>query len=94
MIARGQTVHLTPTEFDLLKTLVMNQGKPVSHLKLLHLLWGPEHANDREPLRVFIGQLRRKIEADPKEPRYILTEPLIGYRFEPGDEKTAKTRKH
>jgi two-component system KDP operon response regulator KdpE len=94
VIARGQTVHLTPTEFDLLKTLVMNQGKPVSHLKLLHLLWGPEHANDREPLRVFIGQLRRKIEADPKEPRYILTEPLIGYRFEPGDEKTAKTRKH
>jgi two-component system KDP operon response regulator KdpE len=94
VIARGQPVHLTPTEFELLKHLVMNQGKPVSHLKLLHLLWGPEHSNDREPLRVFIGQLRRKIEPVPDEPRYILTEPLIGYRFEPGDDKATKTRKH
>jgi len=93
VIARGQPVHLTPTEFELLKQLVMNQGKPVSHLKLLHLLWGPEHSNDREPLRVFIGQLRRKIEPDPDEPRFILTEPLIGYRFEPDAEKPAKARK-
>jgi two-component system KDP operon response regulator KdpE len=93
--ARGELVHVTPTEFELLKILVMNQGKPVSHLKLLHLLWGPEHANDREPLRVFIGQLRRKIEPDPDEPRYILTEPLIGYRFEPDPERPAKkTRKN
>jgi two-component system, OmpR family, KDP operon response regulator KdpE len=94
VIARGQPVHLTPTEFELLKHLVLNQGKPVSHLKLLHLLWGPEHANDREPLRVFIGQLRKKIEPNPDEPRYILTEPLIGYRFEPEVERPAKPRKH
>jgi two-component system KDP operon response regulator KdpE len=93
VIARGQPVHLTPTEFELLKQLVLNQGKPVSHLKLLHLLWGPEHSSDREPLRVFIGQLRRKIEPDPDEPRYILTEPLIGYRFEAEAEKPGKTRK-
>jgi two-component system, OmpR family, KDP operon response regulator KdpE len=93
VIARGQAVHLTPTEFELLKQLVVNQGRPVSHLKLLHLLWGPEHSNDREPLRVFIGQLRKKIEPDPDEPRYILTEPLIGYRFEPDAEKPAKARK-
>jgi two-component system KDP operon response regulator KdpE len=94
VVARGQPVHLTPTEFELLKHLVLNRGKPVSHLKLLHLLWGPEHSSDREPLRVFIGQLRRKIEPDPDEPRYILTEPLIGYRFEPEAEKPAKTRKY
>ncbi len=94
VVAQGQPVHLTPTEFELLKHLVQNEGKPVSHLKLLHLIWGPEHANDREPLRVFIGQLRRKIEPDPDEPRYILTEPLIGYRFEAGSEKPGKTRKH
>jgi two-component system KDP operon response regulator KdpE len=94
VVARGQPVHLTPTEFELLKHLVLNRGKPVSHLKLLHLLWGPEHSSDREPLRVFIGQLRKKIEPDPDEPRYILTEPLIGYRFEPEAEKPAKTRKY
>jgi two-component system KDP operon response regulator KdpE len=93
VIAHGQPVHLTPTEFELLKHLVLNRGKPVSHLKLLHLLWGPEYTTDREPLRVFIGQLRRKIEPNPDEPRYILTEPLIGYRFEPDVEKPAKKRK-
>lgn len=92
--AGGQPVHLTPTEFELLKHLVLNQGKPVSHLKLLHLLWGPEHANDREPLRVFIGQLRRKIEPDPDEPKYILTEPLVGYRFEVDAGRLPKTRKN
>ncbi len=92
--ARGEQVHLTPTEFELLKVLVLNQGKPVSHLKLLHLLWGPEHANDREPLRVFIGQLRRKIEPNPDEPRFILTEPLIGYRFEADAGKPGKQRKN
>ena len=94
VISRGQPVHLTPTEFDLLKHLVLNQGKPVSHFKLLHSLWGPEHSNDREPLRVFIGQLRRKIEPFPDEPRYILTEHLFGYRFEPDAVRTSKKRKN
>jgi two-component system KDP operon response regulator KdpE len=93
VVARGQPVHLTPTEFELLKQLVVNRGKPVSHVKLLHVLWGPEHSSDREPLRVFIGQLRRKIEPNPDEPRYILTEPLIGYRFEPDAERPIKSRK-
>jgi len=93
VVARGQQVHLTPTEFELLKHLVINRGKPVSHLKLLHLLWGPEHENDRGPLRVFIGQLRRKVEPDPDKPRYILTEPLIGYRFEPDPVKPGRSRK-
>jgi two-component system KDP operon response regulator KdpE len=93
VVAHGKPVHLTPTEFELLKHLVMNQGKPMSHLKLLHLLWGPEHADDREPLRVFIGQLRRKIEKDPEHPRYIHTEPLVGYRFDPDFGSSTKSRK-
>jgi two-component system, OmpR family, KDP operon response regulator KdpE len=92
--ARGRPVHLTPREFELLKQLVLSRGKPVSHLKLLHLLWGPAHSNNLDCLRVFIGHLRRKIEPDPDEPRYILTEPLIGYRFEPEAETPAKTRKY
>jgi two-component system KDP operon response regulator KdpE len=93
VIANGRPVHLTPTEFELLKHLVLNEGKPVSHLKLLHLLWGSEHVDDREHLRVFVGQLRKKIEPNPEEPRYIVTEPLIGYRFERDYEKPTKTRR-
>jgi two-component system, OmpR family, KDP operon response regulator KdpE len=93
VIANGRLVHLTPTEFELLKHLVLNDGKPVSHSKLLHLLWGPEHTDDREHLRVFVGQLRKKIEPHPDEPRYIVTEPLIGYRFEHDYEKPQKTRR-
>jgi two-component system KDP operon response regulator KdpE len=93
VVAHGKPVHLTPTEFELLKHLVVNQGKPMSHLKLLHLLWGPDHADDREPLRVFIGQLRKKIEQDAEHPRYIHTEPLVGYRFDPDFGMPRKTRK-
>ena len=93
VISNGRSVHLTPTEFELLKHLVLNEGKPVSHMKLLHLLWGPEHSNDREHLRVFVGQLRKKIEPDPEKPRYIHTEPLIGYRFDPDYGMPTKTRK-
>lgn len=93
VVACGQPVHLTIKEFELLKHLVATQGKPVSHLKLLYLLWGPEHTTDREPLRVFIRQLRMKIEPDPKEPRYIVTEPLFGYRFEPDPPRPVKAPK-
>lgn len=93
IVSGKRPVHLTPTEFELLKLLVLNEGKPVSYVKLLHRLWGPEHSNDREALRVFVGQLRRKIEPNPDEPRYILTEPLIGYRFDPELGKITKLRK-
>jgi two-component system KDP operon response regulator KdpE len=93
VVANKQLVHLTPTEFELLKILVLNEGKPVPHVKLLLRLWGPEHSSDREHLRVFVGQLRKKIEPDPDEPRYILTEPLIGYRFDPELTKLTKGRK-
>ena len=80
---RGGQVHLTPKEFDLLRQLVAGQGKPVPHRRLLQSVWGPDYGDETEYLRVVINQLRKKIEADPAHPRYILTEPWVGYRFEP-----------
>jgi two-component system KDP operon response regulator KdpE len=79
---RGRQVHLTPKEFDLLRQLVASQGKPLSHRRLLQSVWGPDYGDETEYLRVVINQLRKKIEADPAHPRYILTEPWVGYRFE------------
>src|ERR1700704_1218646 len=86
---RGQRVHLTPKEFDVLRTLVLQQGKPLTHKRLLQAVWGPDHAEETENLRVVINQLRKKIERDPAHPCYILTEPWLGYRFQlpsPGSE--------
>ncbi len=79
--AHGQTVRLTPKEFDLLQYLLANANKPIAHRKLLQTLWGPEYGEEVEYLRVFVSQLRKKIEANPAQPRYIVTEPWIGYRF-------------
>jgi two-component system KDP operon response regulator KdpE len=79
---RGQRVHLTPKEFDVLRLLITQQGKPLTHQKLLQTVWGPDHGGDTENLRVVINQLRKKIEKDPTRPRYILTEPWLGYRFQ------------
>jgi two-component system, OmpR family, KDP operon response regulator KdpE len=81
VIARGAAVHLTPKEFDLLRHLVANQGKPLSHRRLLQAVWGPDYGDETEYLRVTVNQLRKKIEPDPAHPKYILTEPWIGYRF-------------
>lgn len=78
---RGRDVHLTPKEFDVLKNLVGNLGKPLSHRRLLQAVWGPEYGEETENLRVVINQLRKKIESDPARPKYILTEPWVGYRF-------------
>lgn len=77
----GELVHLSPKEYDLLAKLAQNAGKVMQHRDLLISIWGPAHADDTQYLRVFIGQLRQKIEGDPSEPRVILTEPGIGYRF-------------
>ena len=82
---RDRPVHLTPKEFDLLRQLVAGQGKPLSHRRLLQSVWGPDYGEETEYLRVVINQLRKKLEADPAHPRYILTEPWVGYRFDPGD---------
>ena len=81
VIAAGRPVRLTPKEFDLLQLLVANANRPMAHRKLLQTLWGPEYGNEVEYLRVFVSQLRKKIEVDPAHPQYILTEPWVGYRF-------------
>jgi len=80
---RDELVQLTPTEFALLAQLVTNANKVVPHLTLLQRVWGSEYRGEAEYLRVYIGRLRRKLEADPSNPRHLLTEPGIGYRFVP-----------
>jgi two-component system KDP operon response regulator KdpE len=77
-------VHLTPKEFDLLVYFTRNAGKVLTHRTLLAAVWGGNYVEQSEYLRVFVGQLRKKIEPDASGPRYILTEPWVGYRFEPG----------
>lgn len=81
---RGEEVHLTPKEYELLVYLLRHAGKVLTHRVLLGAIWGGDYTEQTEYLRVFVGQLRKKIEADPSKPRYILTEPWIGYRFNPG----------
>jgi two-component system KDP operon response regulator KdpE len=81
----GKDLRLTPKEFDLLVHLLCNAGKVLTHRTLLGAVWGGDYTEQTEYLRVFIGQLRKKIEPDPSTPRYILTEPWIGYRFNPGE---------
>jgi len=79
----GKDLRLTPKEFDLMVHLFKNAGKVLTHRSLLGAVWGGDFTEQTEYLRVFIGQLRKKIEPDPSNPRYILTEPWIGYRFNP-----------
>jgi two-component system KDP operon response regulator KdpE len=79
--ADGREVRLTPKEFDLLRYFLTNANKPTTHRKLLQTLWGPDYGDEVEYLRVFVSQLRKKIEEDPAHPRYIVTEPWVGYRF-------------
>src|SRR5215218_6769050 len=80
---RGDEVHLTPKEYDLLVYFVRHAGKVLTHRTLLGAVWGGNYTEQGEYLRVFVGQLRKKIEIDPSSPRYILTEPWVGYRFNP-----------
>jgi two-component system, OmpR family, KDP operon response regulator KdpE len=80
---RGKEVHLTPKEFDLLIYLIKHPGKVLTHQTLLAAIWGSNYVEQNEYLRVFVGNLRKKIEPDAT-PRYIVTEPWIGYRFDPG----------
>ena len=82
---RDVRVHLAPKEFEVLRLLVIHQGKPVTHKRLLQTVWGPDHGGETESLRVVISQLRKKIEKDPTHPVYILTEPWMGYRFQSPD---------
>ena len=79
--ANGKDVRLTPKEFDVLRYLVAHSGRPVAHRELLQAVWGPDYGDEPEYLRVFINQVRKKIEANPAKPKYVLTEPWVGYRF-------------
>ena len=92
VLVKGKPVRLTPKEFELLRHLVANQGKTVGHRRLLQAVWGPDYGDETEYLRVFINQLRKKIEPDPQHPRYIHTEPWVGYRFEPPQERARPGR--
>lgn len=83
VVVLGEEVHLAPKEFEVLRHLIANMGKPVTHRRLLQIVWGPEYGEETENLRVVINQLRKKIEKDPSQPKYILTEPWVGYRFQP-----------
>lgn len=77
----GEPVHLTRTEYGILVYLAKRAGKVVTHRELLKSIWGEQYGDEREYLRVFVSQLRRKIESDPLRPTFILTEPGVGYRF-------------
>lgn len=81
VILHGKTIRLTPKEFDLLRLLVEHANRPVPHRKLLQTVWGPDYGDEVEYLRVFVNQLRKKIEPVPSAPRYLLTEPWVGYKF-------------
>jgi two-component system, OmpR family, KDP operon response regulator KdpE len=92
LTVKGRPVKLTPKEFELLRQLVVNTGKSQTHRRLLQAVWGPDYGEETEYLRVFINQLRKKIEPDPQRPRYIHTEPWIGYRFDPPAAKLRSPR--
>ena len=77
----GRAIHLTPKEFDVLHYLMMHAGEPIPHARLLKSVWGPEYGNELEYLRTFVRQLRKKIEDDPQNPQYLLTDAYVGYRF-------------
>jgi len=78
----GREVRLTPKEFDLLRYFVTHPNKAIPHRELLQAVWGPDYGDELEYLRVFINQLRKKIEPQPSKPKYLLTEPWVGYRFQ------------
>jgi two-component system KDP operon response regulator KdpE len=77
----GQEIHMTPKEFELLHTLMRYAGRPLPHQRLLMLVWGPEYGGEREYLRTYVSQLRKKLEDDPAHPEYLLTDSYVGYRF-------------
>jgi two-component system KDP operon response regulator KdpE len=89
VIVEGQVASLTPTEYDILRVLIQNAGKVLTHQQLIHLVWGNNFEADSHLLRVNISNLRRKIELDPSRPRFVMTEPGVGYRL-----KTVETARH
>ena len=90
---RGRQIHLPRKQFDLLKYLIAYRGNPVSRQVLSELVWGTDSNEHTENLRVLISQLRKMIESDPEHPRYILTEPRVGYRFESAPQRHTRRRR-
>ncbi|MGB6198872.1 MAG: response regulator transcription factor [Candidatus Acidiferrales bacterium] len=82
VIAHGDPVRLTSKEFDLLSYLASHANRTITHRELLHAVWGPDYGDEQEYLHVFVNRLRKKIEHSSKNPKYLLTEPWVGYRFE------------
>lgn len=89
---RGNRVHLTPKEFEVLRALMIRQGEAVAYKRILQVVWGPDYGEEVEKVRAVIGQIRKKIERNPAHPRYIVTEPWFGYRFQMPSE-TAEDRR-
>lgn len=81
VIAKGREIRLTPKEFELLQFFIANPNVPIPHGRLLQAVWGPDYGDQVEYLRVFVNQLRKKIEPDPSHPQYLVTEPWVGYRL-------------
>jgi two-component system KDP operon response regulator KdpE len=81
VMKRGRPIHLTPKEFEMLHYLMMHPGELIPHARLLKSVWGPEYGNELEYLRTYVRQLRKKIEDDPRNPQYLLTDAYVGYRF-------------
>jgi two-component system, OmpR family, KDP operon response regulator KdpE len=81
VVVGNREARLTPKEFELLQYMVAHPNVPIPHTKLLQSVWGPDYGDEVEYLRVFVNQLRKKIEANPSNPKYLITEPWVGYRF-------------
>jgi two-component system, OmpR family, KDP operon response regulator KdpE len=90
---RGRRMHLTPREFELLRYLIIHANRVLSHRELLQAVWGPDYGNEVDALRVVVNQLRKKIEAQPSKPVFLLTEPWVGYRLSmPSEEALTDTK--
>jgi two-component system KDP operon response regulator KdpE len=90
LMRSGKAVRLSPKEFDLLALMMQNKDLPLTHVKMLRTIWGPEYGGELEYLRTYIRMLRKKIEENPDKPVYIVTEPWVGYRFcDPQDSEAA-----
>lgn len=89
VVIQDREVRLTPKEFDLLSYLIAHPNIPIPHTRLLQVVWGPDYGNEVEYLRVVVTQLRKKIEPNPSKPKYLLTEPWVGYRFQMPDNTTS-----
>ena len=85
VLLKGQELKLTPTEYEIVKYLAIHAGRVVTHGQLLRAVWGPNYQESTQYLRVYVGQLRRKMEEEPARPRYIVTEAGVGYRFMSGE---------